>query len=230
MTFGVRSEECVRVSCECCGLRSRARRAAAFRVSVAVPSFVSACARVCVPGSGGQSKEHCTIHSVVYTLVVRRNEIECRAEEGHAVRGAFEQSGGATGWEWMPCRSASAEVKGRTIVQQVRAEQHRLENDAASERVNRVERMKRCGLRDAGPKGVAAGGRPWIRVDELVNVGPHFSLHGCAGAASLVTKERQPTEGHDGRLHHDAYRGGDRKQRAQCSHEFERSDGRGLRT
>eukprot|EP00965_Chrysotila_dentata_P204105 6182137-Pleurochrysis_carterae.AAC.1 len=66
--------------------------------------------------------------------------------------------------------------------------------DRTSERVNGVERVKRHGFRDAASKGVTAGGSPWIRVDELVNVGPHFSLRGRANAASFVTKERQPTE------------------------------------
>eukprot|EP00965_Chrysotila_dentata_P204106 6182137-Pleurochrysis_carterae.AAC.2 len=52
MTFGMRSKERVRVFRERCGLRSRARRTAAFRFSVAVHSFISARARVCAPGPG----------------------------------------------------------------------------------------------------------------------------------------------------------------------------------
>eukprot|EP00965_Chrysotila_dentata_P054185 1798196-Pleurochrysis_carterae.AAC.1 len=46
MTFGMRSEERVRMFRECCRSRSSARRAAAFWVLVAVQSFASARARV----------------------------------------------------------------------------------------------------------------------------------------------------------------------------------------
>eukprot|EP00965_Chrysotila_dentata_P162763 5375063-Pleurochrysis_carterae.AAC.2 len=149
MTFGMRCEERARVFCKCRGLRGRARRAAAFWVLFGVRSLAEACATVRALRFGAQPVEHCAIHSIVQNLVVRRNDRGCRAEKKQAICGAFEQGAGVTGLEWSSARSTSAEMERGTIVQQARAEQHCLENEAASERVDRVERPKCSGLRDA---------------------------------------------------------------------------------